>query len=200
MSAAFGGDTDWPATDQQWLDKQKEDAFCAKLLEELPDATTRRCLRNNDQEDFFFRQHMLDVNGQSLGLGPVMRQFTKEDEYDHGDDTLIRQTIRRQMVIPKKSVHQCLKICHEGLAHPGRRKTEEVVQQRYYWPTIKGAVHDHIMRCSFCMRRKAPIVQRYQCRSITSRVRHGSGCISIRVDHSRLPSSGTSISWCLSVP
>jgi hypothetical protein len=155
MSAAFGGDTDWPATDQQWLDKQKEDAFCAKLLEELPDATTRRCLRNNDQEDFFFRQHMLDVNGQSLGLGPVMRQFTREDEYDHGDDTLIRQTIRRQMVIPKKSVHQCLKICHEGLAHPGRRKTEEVVQQRYYWPTIKSAVHDHIMRCSFCMRRKA---------------------------------------------
>jgi hypothetical protein len=154
MSSGFGEACSWPTSDMEWLQHQEQDPFCAQLLRDIPDTDTRKLLKADNQEDYFFRQNIRGDDGKVVGLGPVLRQFLKEDEYSYGGETITRQVPRCQIVIPKAHIHQCLVMSHEGLAHPGRRKTEEIVQQRYYWPTIKSSVCNHIMQCHFCMKRK----------------------------------------------
>ena len=154
MSSAFGGQEPWPKSEVEWLQCQQQDQFCVQLIERIADVETRVLLKADNQDDYFCRQQIHDEAGKSLGLGPILRRFLKEEEYTHGEETITRQAVRCQIVLPKACIHQCLVMCHEGLAHPGRRKTEEAVQHRYYWPTIKSSVCNHVMQCHFCMKRK----------------------------------------------
>jgi len=154
MSSAFGGQDPWPTTEAEWLQRQEQDQFCMQLLSGITDVETRTLLKSDNKDDYFFRQMTYDEDGHKQGLGPVLRRFLKEEEYVHGTETIVRQSWRCQIVVPRANIHQCLVMCHEGLAHPGRRKTEEAVQHRYYWPTIKSSVCNHVMQCHFCMKRK----------------------------------------------
>ena len=108
MSSAFGGQDPWPTSESEWLHRQEQDQFCMQLLDSITDVETRRLLKADNQEDYFFRQLIYDEEGKELGLGPVLRRFLKEEEYSHGTETIIRQTWRCQIVVPKASIHRCL--------------------------------------------------------------------------------------------
>src|SRR5699024_5073809 len=41
-------------------------------------------------------------------------------------------------------------------AHPGQTKTQQLVQNRYYWPTWRKDVERYVRNCAKCQRAKNP--------------------------------------------
>jgi hypothetical protein len=66
------------------LQCQQQDQFCVQLIERIADVETRVLLKADNQDDYFCRQQIHDEEGKSLGLGPILRRFLKEEEYTHG--------------------------------------------------------------------------------------------------------------------
>ncbi|CAK9780322.1 unnamed protein product [Cutaneotrichosporon oleaginosum] len=51
---------------------------------------------------------------------------------------------------------QVLQLCHDNklAGHPGRRKTLDLVQRHFWWPTIRSFVNHFVASCESCQRNK----------------------------------------------
>lgn len=54
------------------------------------------------------------------------------------------------LVVPKQLREYVLQIAHGGPTHFGRRRTDRIVLQRYWWPTVHVDVADYVKRCEQC--------------------------------------------------
>ncbi len=71
-----------------------------------------------------------------------------------------------QLVIPGSLVETTLKLLHDALSagHPGCDKTLSIARAKYYWPTLRLDIENHIAQCLSCAEAKgttktAPILE-----------------------------------------
>lgn len=61
-----------------------------------------------------------------------------------------------QLVIPKERVNEILRECHNSplAGHNGADRTLSTIARRYYWPTMRRDVANHVRKCIECNRYK----------------------------------------------
>jgi transposase InsO family protein len=59
-----------------------------------------------------------------------------------------------QVWLPAPLHRMCLNFFHEGLGHPGTRRTLASIMTKYYWDGMTKHVHEHCNACRHCLRRK----------------------------------------------
>jgi hypothetical protein len=57
-------------------------------------------------------------------------------------------------VLPEALRGQALRLFHNGLAHPGRRRTWETLKEHYFWEGAGEDIKDHVQKCLYCLKRK----------------------------------------------
>ncbi len=77
----------------------------------------------------------------------------------------VAKTQVSQIVIPSSLVGTVLKLLHDTpeAGHPGRDKTLSMARAKYYWPTLRLDIEEHIEQCLSCAETKgtttAPILE-----------------------------------------
>lgn len=65
-----------------------------------------------------------------------------------------------QLVVPAKLQQEILHLLHDAHGHQGIERTYALMQQRFYWPNMKGSVIEHCSKCQICITTKRPTVSR----------------------------------------
>jgi hypothetical protein len=62
-----------------------------------------------------------------------------------------------QLVVSKVSVDTVIKLNHDPvyIAHPGMKRTFELIALGYWWPSMRKSMGDHVRKCDACQRRNA---------------------------------------------
>ena len=66
----------------------------------------------------------------------------------------------KQLILPEIYRIQALQGLHDNMGHLGRDRTMDLVQSRFFWPSMSDSVQDYIKKCLPCIRRKAHIPAR----------------------------------------
>ena len=61
-----------------------------------------------------------------------------------------------QLIVPKLFRERALLGCHDDVGHQGILRTLSLLRERFYWPGMQEEATQHILKCSRCLRRKAP--------------------------------------------
>ena len=72
-----------------------------------------------------------------------------------------------QLVLPNKYHAEALNAVHDQMGHMGRERTQELLNDRFYWLNISKDVAKYISNCDRWLRRKSPDNQRAPLTSIT---------------------------------
>jgi hypothetical protein len=58
--------------------------------------------------------------------------------------------------VPKSLVEDIIKANHDPVyvAHPGTKRTVDLISLSYWWPSMRKSVEDYIRKCGSCQRRK----------------------------------------------
>jgi len=80
-------------------------------------------------------------------------------EYFYDEEGVIYRRLKNgehQLVVPRKLVREVIALNHEPIfaAHPGRKRTLEILCIRYYWPGMRQDVKNYVRECDECHRRK----------------------------------------------
>jgi hypothetical protein len=102
--------------------------------------------RQRAEDDVFYSEKHRQVVSQR-----------REDQEEIPDADWIRE---HQVYIPESLVPICLNYFHEGLCHPGAKRTLASVMTKYYWSGMTKTVFDHCQKCKHCHRRKADTATR----------------------------------------
>ena len=83
-------------------------------------------------------------------------QGRSEYFYDEGVIYRRRKNEEHQLVVPRKLVKDVIALNHDAIfaAHPGRKRTLEILCIRYYWPGMRQDVENYVRECDDCHRRK----------------------------------------------
>jgi len=62
----------------------------------------------------------------------------------------------RQLVEPQILIWEVIKETHDPVfvAHPGVKRTEDLILLRYWWPGMHRSVEEYIQKCNPCEKRK----------------------------------------------
>ena len=60
----------------------------------------------------------------------------------------------KQLVLPKSSRTEALKLLHDDMGHFGRDRLLDLVRARFYWPGMMEDIKKHVDECMNCMKRK----------------------------------------------
>ena len=61
-----------------------------------------------------------------------------------------------QLIVPKLFRERALLGCHDDVGHQGMLRTLSLLRERFYWTGMQEEATQHILKCSRCLRRKAP--------------------------------------------
>jgi len=67
-----------------------------------------------------------------------------------------RSNGNHQLVVPQSLIWEVIKENHhpEFVAHPGVKRTQDLVLLRYWSPDVRRSVEDYIQKCDLCEKRK----------------------------------------------
>jgi hypothetical protein len=102
--------------------------------------------RQRAEDDVFYSEKHRQVIAQRRG---------EKEELPHAD--WVRE---HQVYLPESLIPMCLNYFHEGLCHPGAKRTLASLMTKYYWSGMTKTVFDHCQRCRHCHRRKADTATR----------------------------------------
>uniref|UniRef100_A0A8D0HDL6 Gypsy retrotransposon integrase-like protein 1 n=1 Tax=Sphenodon punctatus TaxID=8508 RepID=A0A8D0HDL6_SPHPU len=62
------------------------------------------------------------------------------------------------IVVPTGARHEVLRAHHDAplAGHPGQRRTLQLIQRHFWWPTIRQDTRDYVLGCAVCSRTKSP--------------------------------------------
>ena len=90
---------------------------------------------------------------QAPGTYRSKREFFVDD-----DNVLYRRKSNgnHQLVVPETLVQEVIKQNHEPMyvAHPGAKRTHDLIALHYWWPGMRKAVENYVKFCDPCQRRK----------------------------------------------
>jgi len=60
------------------------------------------------------------------------------------------------MIVPATLVHEVIRLNHDPVyvAHPGTKRTHDLIALQYWWPGMRKAIEDYVRKCDLCQRRK----------------------------------------------
>jgi len=60
------------------------------------------------------------------------------------------------MIVPATSVDEVIMLNHDPVcvAHPGTKRTHDLIALQYWWPGMLKAIEDYVRKCDLCQRRK----------------------------------------------
>ena len=73
----------------------------------------------------------------------------------YSDNSTSKKTLW-QLIVPKLFRERALLGCHDDVGHQGILRTLSLLRERFYWPGMQEEATQHILKCSRCLRRKAP--------------------------------------------
>jgi len=84
---------------------------------------------------------------------------SSKSEYFLDDNGVLykrRSDHKHQLVAPKSLVEDIIKANHDPVyvAHPGTKRTIDLISLNYWWPSMRKSVEDYIRKCDSCTRRK----------------------------------------------
>ena len=99
---------------------------------------------------------MFQKEGRRTIVGKYIYKMNKSvlEAMRHGDTGKDLDDSKFRPVIPDLLQPLVLKMFHEGLAHPGRKRTLETIHLNYIWPGMSGDVKRHIQNCRYCSKKK----------------------------------------------
>ncbi len=64
-----------------------------------------------------------------------------------------------QLVIPESYVPTILHLIHNDIlaGHPGRERTLIAARKKFFWPTMKIDITDHVSKCVQCAQHKGTV-------------------------------------------
>jgi hypothetical protein len=132
----------------EWLRLQMEDSELAELIALLPTASDR-IYSDRGAHDYFFR-----AEGEHGEPGPLYRQVERDGVTTSGDTRVRVTRIYRQLMVPESLQRSIIELFHEGMAHPGARRTLRTIQLYYWWSRVRHDVKRHAMQCRACQTNK----------------------------------------------
>lgn len=113
-------------------EEQRQDAFCAKVLDLLNGALGTKKQQKRAQKKFLMHNEVLYRRDQ----GPVSSRFL--------------------LCLPSQRQAEALREMHEGRygGHMGIRRTFEALRSKYYWPKLYTDVKRYVSHCDLCQRMK----------------------------------------------
>jgi hypothetical protein len=86
------------------------------------------------------------------------RFTTKSEFFLDSDGVLYRSQVGRRalLVVPETLIERIIPVNHDSIfaSHPGRVRTDELIELKHWWPKMRQTVEDCVMRCDMCHRRK----------------------------------------------
>ena len=73
----------------------------------------------------------------------------------YSDNSTSKKTLR-QLIVPELFRERALLGCPDDVGHQGILRTLSLLRERFYWPGMQEEATQHILKCSRCLRRKAP--------------------------------------------
>ena len=63
---------------------------------------------------------------------------------------------KHQLVVPHSLIRDVIRANHGPVyvAHPGLKRTFDLISLRYWWPSMRKSVEDYVKKCDPCQRRK----------------------------------------------
>jgi hypothetical protein len=116
---------------------------CAISREELLSRET--VLRDQRKDEFCSKQkvgtYLSEQEFFSDEEGPMYRR--------HAGD-------KHQLVVPKSLLSEVIRENHNPVyrAHPGVKRTHELLSLNYWWPGMRRSIEDYVKKCDSCQRRK----------------------------------------------
>jgi len=90
---------------------------------------------------------------QATGSYRSKREFFVDD-----DNVFYRRKSNgnHQLVVPETLVQEVIKQNYESMyvAHPGAKRTHDLIALHYWWPGMRKAVENYVRSCDPCQRRK----------------------------------------------
>jgi hypothetical protein len=67
-----------------------------------------------------------------------------------------RSNGNHQLVVPQSLILEVIKENHDPVfvAHPGVKRTKDLILLRYWWPGMRRSVEEYIQKCDLCQKRK----------------------------------------------
>ena len=140
-------------SNEDWIHNQSSDPLLSKIIKHIQQGT--------------------EPSIKEIELKPVVRQFHK---FVLRDNVLYRQVVINrseffQLVLPSQYHRTALQGVHQDMGHPGCDRTYNLLQERFYWPSMKNDVTDWVKNCGRCIRRKsikpiAPLVSIHSTRPL----------------------------------
>jgi hypothetical protein len=109
-------------------------------------------INHSGDKDLYFRSTLSD---DPSSLGPLYRHTTRVTITQHATTTVSITNHINQLIIPDSLISTTLYMFHEGMGHPGRRRTLATIRQSHFWLSMDDDVTNHIRKCHFCKVRKA---------------------------------------------
>jgi hypothetical protein len=85
-------------------------------------------------------------------------KFLGNSEYFYDEGVIYRRGMNgeHQLLVPKTLVKEVIELNHDSIcaAHPGKKRTLEILCIRYYWPKMRQDVESYVRECDNCHRRK----------------------------------------------
>ena len=121
----------------QWESAQKNDTDLEQLCQWIKEGKRPEwnCISGGSTD---LRSYWSQFASMAIESGVTVRKFQANQSPSH------------QIVIPLPERTKILKLIHGNKIHPGISRTLEILKSRFYWPTWRRDVYDHVTTCRVC--------------------------------------------------
>jgi cleavage and polyadenylation specificity factor subunit 1 len=87
------------------------------------------------------------------------KERSRTEYFLDGDSAIYKRskTTEHKLVIPRSLANEVISMNHDPVfaVHPGRKRTFEIVNLRYWWPSMRKDIGTYVQGCDICQRRKS---------------------------------------------
>jgi len=89
----------------------------------------------------------------------VQNRLTANSEYFLDMDGVLCRTVKGKqpkLVVPQALIQEVIAENHNPIfvAHPGSKRTLELISLKYWWPKMRQSIEEYVGRCDRCQTRK----------------------------------------------
>jgi len=112
------------------------------------------------KDDLPKKQSFLEEQGKDPFCStPRPGNYDSKVDYLLDDDGVMykrRTNHKHQLVVSASFIQNVIRANHKPvyLAHPGIRRTFELIALNYLWPDMRKSIEDYVRKCDTCQRRK----------------------------------------------
>ena len=130
-------------TNERWREEQRQDPVLRKIIG-LIDKGTWGTYKANDKDPEELKKFARRRAKLVMRRGLLYRKKINKKEHEP----------TMQFVLPKTYRLKAMEGCHDDIGHLGLRKCIDLLQDRFYWPSMAEEFEMHIKTCKNCLQFK----------------------------------------------